>query len=152
MAAIDQATRNEEAYRRLSEEVNRGNREVIDELVATNCVEHPMFHSFLRPPLGQEDPSPIEAMKAMMDFSERNWENTQQTIDQVICADDKVISVETFTGTRNGKFVTLKGMSISRFEDGKVVEVWDLFDRLGLYQQLGVVPETRELAEKAGLK
>ena len=39
-----------------------------------------------------------------------------------------------------GKRVTITGITISRIEGGKVVEEWEEVDRLGLMQQLGVVP------------
>lgn len=42
-------------------------------------------------------------------------------------------------------------MGIDRLEDGRIVEMWYLLDRLGLYQQLGVVPSTPELIKQAGL-
>jgi predicted ester cyclase len=39
-----------------------------------------------------------------------------------------------------GKQVAVTGMVISRFAAGKVVEDWEIFDQMGLLQQLGVVP------------
>ena len=39
-------------------------------------------------------------------------------------------------------------MGIDRLEDGKIVESWMLWDRLGVYQQLGVVPPTPELIKQ----
>jgi predicted ester cyclase len=38
-----------------------------------------------------------------------------------------------------GKQITVTGIGIFRFSDGKVVESWDNFDQLGMMQQLGVV-------------
>jgi predicted ester cyclase len=40
----------------------------------------------------------------------------------------------------SGKQVTVTGIIISRFENGKIVEVWAVFDRLGMLQQLGLIP------------
>ncbi|MBM3241627.1 T9SS type A sorting domain-containing protein [Candidatus Poribacteria bacterium] len=37
--------------------------------------------------------------------------------------------------------MTWPGMVISRFADGKIVEDWQIFDFLGLMQQLGVIPQ-----------
>ena len=39
-----------------------------------------------------------------------------------------------------GKQVTMGGISINRFAEGKLAEHWSQFDSLGLMQQLGVVP------------
>jgi ketosteroid isomerase-like protein len=63
-----------------------------------------------------------------------------------------VVTVATTTGTRQGKPVSYTGISITRFADGKMVEGWGLWDRLGLYQQLGVVAETPDLMKQAGLE
>jgi len=40
-----------------------------------------------------------------------------------------------------GKQITISGISIARFANGKMVEGWVNWDALGLMQQLGVVPE-----------
>ena len=34
----------------------------------------------------------------------------------------------------------MTGISINRYAAGKVVEVWDSWDGLGMLQQLGVIP------------
>ncbi len=36
--------------------------------------------------------------------------------------------------------VEVEGIAIDRFADGKLVESWLEYDRLGLLQQLGVMP------------
>jgi predicted ester cyclase len=51
-------------------------------------------------------------------------------------------------GTHRGEFrgiaptgneVSLTGMGIFRFSEGKVVESWDNFDQLGMLRQLGAI-------------
>jgi predicted ester cyclase len=37
----------------------------------------------------------------------------------------------------NGKQANFSGVSIAKFEDGKLVEGWNGFDFLTMYQQLG---------------
>jgi predicted ester cyclase len=39
-----------------------------------------------------------------------------------------------------GKQVTLNGINIERFRDGKVVEHWSQFDTVGLLRQMGALP------------
>ena len=39
-----------------------------------------------------------------------------------------------------GKAATITGMDISRFENGKVKELWHMEDQAGLLVQLGVIP------------
>jgi predicted ester cyclase len=35
----------------------------------------------------------------------------------------------------------LKGITIHRFEDSKIVEEWESYDNLSVLEQLGLVPE-----------
>jgi predicted ester cyclase len=39
-----------------------------------------------------------------------------------------------------GKQVTVTGITIFRVASGRVVETWNQSDRLGMYQQLGLIP------------
>jgi len=55
-------------------------------------------------------------------------------------------------GRSRGKQVSLRRIDITRFADGRIVERWDLFDRLGIMQQFGVIAETVELLRRAGLE
>jgi predicted ester cyclase len=41
----------------------------------------------------------------------------------------------------SGKHVEVTGISVDRFEGGRVVEGWTNWDTLGMLQQLGAVPE-----------
>jgi ketosteroid isomerase-like protein len=75
----------------------------------------------------------------------------QVTLDQVMSTGDKVIAVGTTRATRDGKQLSWITINILRVAGDRIVEVWSLWDRLGYYQQLGVVPETPELLQKAGL-
>ena len=38
-----------------------------------------------------------------------------------------------------GKHMKVSGMILSRFEEGKIVEEWEIMDQLAMFQQLGVV-------------
>lgn len=40
-----------------------------------------------------------------------------------------------------GESGEVTGTGIDRIEDGTVVECWHEFDKLGMFQQLGVIPE-----------
>jgi predicted SnoaL-like aldol condensation-catalyzing enzyme len=149
---VDQTTRNEEAVRRCIEEVmNKRNVALVDELFAPNYVEHPLWHQPHLPKI-MEGKSLVEGMKAYLAKDDPNYENLHTTIDQMISVGDKVVTVYTDTATRNGKQISWTAMEIARFEDGRFVESWALFDRIGLYQQLGVVPSTPELMKQAGLE
>ncbi len=50
---------------------------------------------------------------------------------------DRVTSRWTLHGTHNGRAVTLPGITISRFEKGKIAEDWTVSDNLELLRRLG---------------
>ena len=63
---------------------------------------------------------------------------------------DKVVTRYTVSGTHQGEFfgvpgtgerITMSGISIDRFEDGKMVEEWPEYDLLGVMRQIGAVPD-----------
>jgi len=73
----------------------------------------------------------------------------EYSIDDLFGEGDRVTLRWTFRGTHQGELkgipptgkpVEFAGISVYRFADGKLVEVWEGFDRLALLQQLGVVP------------
>jgi steroid delta-isomerase-like uncharacterized protein len=68
--------------------------------------------------------------------------------DEVIVAEDKVITCGTFKATHLGEFqglpptgkqIRLDIMHIDRLKDGKIIEHWGQGDALGLMQQLGII-------------
>ena len=73
------------------------------------------------------------------------------TVEDVLADGEKVVSRWTGRGTHQGeieefgpptgKQIEIKGITIHRFEEGKIVEEWERYDILGLLQQLGLVPE-----------
>ena len=71
------------------------------------------------------------------------------TVDDAIAQDDKVLirwsAVATHTGDNLGipatnKRVTFSGMTLAKIANGKIIEAWDHWDKLGMLQQLGAVP------------
>jgi predicted ester cyclase len=69
------------------------------------------------------------------------------TADTVVADDDSLAFAYTIAGTQNGPFmgivptgkkIKIRGVQISKFKDGKMVERWGSSDELGLLQQLGV--------------
>jgi steroid delta-isomerase-like uncharacterized protein len=73
------------------------------------------------------------------------------TVEDVIAEGEKVVTRVTIRGTHQGeveeygpptgKQVELEGITIHRFEDGKIVEEWNSYDNLSILQQLGLAPE-----------
>ncbi len=71
------------------------------------------------------------------------------TVDDQVAEGDKVASRWTGRGTHDGQLmgiaptgrrVTVPGVTVSRLENGKVVEEWTNWDTLGMLRQIGAVP------------
>ncbi|MGI8975211.1 MAG: ester cyclase [Thermomicrobiales bacterium] len=69
-------------------------------------------------------------------------------VDHMVADDDNVAFAYTLTGTHQGPFmgheatgkpISIRGMQISRFENGKMVERWGMSDQMGILQQIGAV-------------
>jgi steroid delta-isomerase-like uncharacterized protein len=71
------------------------------------------------------------------------------TAEQVVAAGDRVAALYRLRGTHKGDFmgvlasgnaIDVTGMTILRYESGKIVERWQMLDQLTLLQQLGAIP------------
>ena len=131
---------NKAIFRRYVEEVgNEGNLDLVDEIFA-DYVSHQSDGSVLQ--RGPED------VKRFMGEFRSAFPDFHTTIEDQIAEGDRVVTRWTMRGTHEGEFrgiaptgkqMTVTGIGIFRFSDGKVVESWDNFDQLGMMQQLGVV-------------
>ena len=132
---------NKALVRRYAEEVfTRKNLAAVDDFVAPTHVDHTLPPGL---PPGREGTRQAISMylKAFPDLN--------ITIEDVIAEGDKVVTRFTSRGTQRGAFgpipatgrqVTISTVDIVRIADGKIVEEWGLDDRMGLLQQLGVIP------------
>jgi predicted ester cyclase len=73
----------------------------------------------------------------------------QMTFWEFIAEGDLVSFTWTMTGTHRGVFagvpptgkqVTVNGINVERFEEGKIVEHWSQFDLAGALRQIGALP------------
>ena len=134
------AEENKALVRRCWEEsFNKGNLAVVDELVA------PTF-SWHGP--GQ-DVSGREGIKQLISLYRAAFPDIHMTFEDQIAQGDKVASRWTMRGTHTGDLLgiaptgkqgTMTGMIISRLAGNMIAEEWEIFDQLGLLQQLGVMP------------
>jgi len=74
-------------------------------------------------------------------------------IEDILAEGDKVAVQYTFTGTHQGKIlgiaptgkkISVTQTAIIRFEDGKIAEVWEDYDGLGMFRQLGFELKPKE--------
>jgi predicted ester cyclase len=145
-----------EGSRRLIEETfNGGNFALIDQLVAPGAVNHdPAEPAHLRALPGPE------VFKRTVEMYRSAFPDVRMVIDDVIAAGDKVALRWHSEGTHRGELeglaptgarISVTGISIDRWKDGKVVESWTEWDNLGLARQLGAAPPAGSIGEKLGI-
>lgn len=130
---------NEKTMRRLVDEViNKQCLTVIDEIIHADYV--------YRTP-GQELHGK-QALRELLATYQSAFPDLQVTTDELICTDNKAVLLFTLTGSHEnelmgipptGKQVNINGITYSRFENGQIIEEWELLDQLTLFQQLGIV-------------
>jgi steroid delta-isomerase-like uncharacterized protein len=131
---------NKALVRRFYEEIDRGNLEAMDELVAEDYIDH-------SPP-----PFPVGPGRAgLKDAFKLFWDATpgRHVIEDQIAEGDKVVTRLTAFGKhegdlpgapRTGNEMQMTAVTIHRIANGKLAEKWSNKDELSLLQQLGVIP------------
>lgn len=132
---------NKAIIRRVYEEViNQGDFAVADELFPSNYV--------YRAPGSPEFRGP-EGFKQLIGTYRNAFPDLHLTVEEVVAEGNTVVSRYTARGTHQGelmdipptgKQVATPGIVITRFADGKMMEDFEILDRLSMLQQLGVVP------------
>lgn len=78
----------------------------------------------------------------------------QIAIDDIVAEGDRVVACWTFRGTHQGEYfgvpptgqtITYSGVNGFRIKDNQLVESWDIWDSINLFQQLGLLPPTGEI-------
>ena len=143
--------------RRYLEEVwSRGNTGEIDDILASNYQLR-----VLQGTSGHEDrvSHGTAGVKQSVAMYHQAFADLQITPQTIIAEGDRVVAEWTARCTHSGAFrgiaptgkqLSYAGITIYRVESGKIVEEVYLGDRLGLWQQLGLVPDTRKLAADVG--
>jgi steroid delta-isomerase-like uncharacterized protein len=134
--------------KRIIEELfGAGKYELADELIAAGAVGHD--------PALPESPVGPEGVKESARGYRTAFPDLTITVDQVIAEGEYVATRWTARGTHKaelfgiaatGKESTVTGISIDRWQNGKIVESWVNWDTLGMLQQLGAVPTAMQMA------
>ena len=129
------------------------NDDTVHELLASDASLH-----------GQTGPEEeIVGPEGFVAFAEsiRNaFPDTEVSVEDIFATDDKVAVRWVATGTHTGSFrgmnptgarIQISGMTLVRIVNGKIVEGWDNWDRLGMLEQIGAytAPGTTLLAKSA---
>jgi steroid delta-isomerase-like uncharacterized protein len=132
---------NKALVRRFYEEIDNGNLEAMDHLVAEDYVDHnpPPF-----PGLGTGREGLKQSFRIFWDATPGRHE-----IEDQIAEGDKVVTRMTAYGKHEGDLpgipatgndLRMTATVTHRIEDGKLAEKWSDKDVLGFLQQLGVIP------------
>jgi steroid delta-isomerase-like uncharacterized protein len=136
--------RNKALTLQMYEEVwNKGNLDFINVAVSPDFKDHPPRRFFTVPIRGRE--SLFEAATAFR----QGFPDFHDQMIQIVAERDRVAYLGRITGTHRGHFfqfaptgnkVNVTGINFFRFQDGKIVERWGIFDVMGMMQQMGIAP------------
>lgn len=132
---------NKALVRRFYEEIDKGNIDALDELVAADYIDH-------NPPPIPDLPPGLEGLKKSFRIF---WEATpgHHVIEDQIAEGDKVVTRMTSYGKhegdlpgapRTGNEMKMTSITIHRIDDGKLAEKWSEKDMISLLQQIGKMP------------
>ena len=131
--------KNVEAQESFGEAVNSGNLEALNDLISGHCVDHD--------PAPGQGPGP-QGYRDMFSEMRTAFPDLRVEVIHLTADGDDVAFAYTLTGTHQGplmgheatgKSVSVRGMQISRFDGGQMVERWGSSDQLGMLSQLGLV-------------
>jgi len=124
---------------KFAEAVNTGNFDLFKEAVSVENVDH--------------DPAPgqvagPEGYRMFFSSMRTAFPDFNAALETMVADDDTIAFAYTLTGTHTGplmgipstgKKIKIRGVQISKFKDGKMVERWGSSDELGMLQQLGLM-------------
>jgi C-1 hydroxylase len=145
---------NKAIVRRFTEELNRGNIAIMDELFSPD---------FIHPALQLRG---LKSYKQLETATRKAFPDLHDTIEDMVAEGDKVWVHARVTGTHRGEWrivlphfkkemrlaptgkkISFTYIGIYRIVDGKIVERETVYDFMNLYEQLGVI-EYKELRER----
>jgi steroid delta-isomerase-like uncharacterized protein len=137
------STSNRALVLRHHEEIwSKGNLDAVEEIYAPDFVGH---HP------GTPDYVGATSVKLVVQRLREAFPDFRETVEEVIVEGDKVVTRFTASGTQlgalngitaTGKRMQMSEIGIFRLSRGRIAEKWGIFDRLGMFQQLGIVPPT----------
>lgn len=130
--------------RLLNEFWRDGNVGVLDELLASDCVNYEQSNPELR---GKE--ACKEWAEGVRVANRQGFPDFDIAVEDLVAEGEKVAKRWVFRGTHSGEFggiaptgkrVTMRGITLYRVAGGKVREIYWNYDVFGLLQQLGAIP------------
>lgn len=137
---------NKTIVKHLWEEVwNKRNFSVVDEVYSPDI----QYHG------GSTELNGISELKKLTNTFSKAFHDTKVTLELLFAKNDLVVQKFLFNGIHDGRFeeisptgkrIKLSGITISRLEQGKIVEEWESFDEVDFMKQLGMELSPKELA------
>lgn len=129
---------NEDVVRKCLTEASRGNFGVFETVLSEDYVIHP------------EEARGAAGLQEMVEGYRAALSGLRVDIEQQFSAGDRVATVSTVRGVHEGELmgtaptgreVAFAMITISRFEDGRIAEEWEIADMASLLAQIGALPE-----------
>jgi steroid delta-isomerase-like uncharacterized protein len=135
---------------------SQGNTDVLDDVLSPNYILRVLQGSS-----GHEDRviRGTDGVKQSIAMYHRAFSGLRITPQTIVAENDRVVVEWTARATHSGEFrgipptgkqLSYAGITIYRVDGGKIAEEVYLGDRLGLWQQLGLVPGSHTLAAEVG--
>jgi steroid delta-isomerase-like uncharacterized protein len=120
-----------------------GSTDRLEDLVAPDYTNHQEPHA-----KGGERTVGLEDWKDVLEGYHQAFSESEVTVLTEIVEGDRVAVHWEFTARHtgdylgragSGKSATWRGITIDRFESGKIVETWTVWDKFGMFEDLGFV-------------
>ena len=135
----------------MSKEVNIAAQKKMGEAINSGKLDD--LRQVMTPDVKDHDPAPdqgkgVEGFIQFFTAFRAAFPDLSITVEHLVADEDNVAFAYTATGTHKGNFLGIpatgkkikaRGMQISKFKDGKIVERWGSSDELGIMQQIGAV-------------
>ena len=116
-------------YRWFQEVWNNGRKDAIDEMLDANAIVHGIE--------GINAPGP-EGFKNFYDSFKQQFPKVHVEVEDAVCEAGYETSRCTVQATNaNNQTVTFSGMTFLEVKNNKIINAWNNFDFLSMYQQLG---------------
>jgi len=134
---------NQAALGKFAEAVQTGNFDAFKDVVSPQNIDHD-------PAAGQVQGP--EGYRMFFAGLRTAFPDMSVTLETAVADEESIAFAYTLTGTQTGplmgfaptgKKVKIRGMQISKFKDGKMVERWGSSDELGMLQQLGILKDPK---------
>lgn len=117
------------ARKALEQVCARGDLDLAQECYAPDFVDH----------VNAMDLNGHEGIRRSTGLYRALFDDLQIRVVEQVSEVDRVVSRWVMTGSNRGRAAKLTGITISRMQDGHIVEDWTALDSLELLRQLGVV-------------